>query len=310
MSASLTNSNNKALLWSLLQGQGSFNNIPEQYISNVKADFEKVIYEHSQTNMTLIEANKSVISSIHNKLKKYKQQQPEPPQQPPQQAQLLSSNDSMSGSYTQKQLQNDRAAQLNQKQKAMEQNFSNTIHAKKPGEINFNDEMDDAPIGDDMEDLLQRTISQREQQLDIVSNDTSYNKEDASKWLNQGQEVQLSIGEDTQLKENQVIHVDKRGKQQAKQVKQAKQEKKVHFSDSLTNPQIEIMQKDILDIKNEFTEMKKDISIIKTMLENMQEQSIHSPVEDMFTQQFKVNNIQSMQNAPNVQNIHEQETSL
>ena len=303
MSASLTNSNNKALLWSLLQGQGSFNNIPEQYISNVKADFEKVIYEHSQTNMTLIEANKSVISNIHNILKKYKQ----PAQQPPQEAQLLQSNDSMSGSYTQKQLQNDRAVQLNQKQKAMEQNFSNTIHAKKPGEINFNDDMDDAPIGDDMEDLLQRTISQREQQLDIVSNDTSYNKEDASKWLNQGQEVQLSIGEDTHLKENQVIHVDKRGKQQAKQ---AKQEKKVHFSDSLTNPQIEIMQKDILDIKNEFTEMKKDISIIKTILENIQEQSIHSPVEEIFTQQYKVNNMQSMQSMQNVQNIHEQETSL
>ena len=65
---------NKALLWSLLQSHGIFEELPDKVFAAVNADFERVISDLrlNPQGQTLLELNKSVISNMMRAVDKYK----------------------------------------------------------------------------------------------------------------------------------------------------------------------------------------------------------------------------------------------
>lgn len=118
--AYFTNSENKSIIWGLLQEGGIFNDIPNSYFENIKRQFEMSIlsmkpefdvffdkndegdedYEKKASEM-IMNSNKAVIKKMINELGKFKrpqqrlqqaQQQQAPQQQPPSQVQPLLSS--------------------------------------------------------------------------------------------------------------------------------------------------------------------------------------------------------------------------
>jgi hypothetical protein len=110
--ANFTNSENKSIIWGLLQEGGIFNDIPNSYFENIKRQFEMSIlsmkpefdiffdkndegdedYEKKASEM-IMNSNKAVIKKMINELGKFKRpQQQRPQQQPPSQVQPLLSS--------------------------------------------------------------------------------------------------------------------------------------------------------------------------------------------------------------------------
>ena len=102
--ANFTNSENKSIIWALLQEGGIFNDIPNSYFENIKRHFEMSIlsmkpefdiffdkndegdedYEKKASEM-IMNSNKAVIKKMINELGKFKRPQQRPQQQPPNQ---------------------------------------------------------------------------------------------------------------------------------------------------------------------------------------------------------------------------------
>jgi len=113
--AYFTNSENKSIIWGLLQEGGIFNDIPNSYFENIKRQFEMSIlsmkpefdiffdkndegdedYEKKASEM-IMNSNKAVIKKMINELGKFKRPQQRlqqaPQQQPPSQVQPLLSS--------------------------------------------------------------------------------------------------------------------------------------------------------------------------------------------------------------------------
>lgn len=102
--ANFTKSENKSIIWALLQEGGIFNDIPNSYFENIKRHFEMSIlsmkpefdiffdkndegdedYEKNASEM-IMNSNKAVIKKMINELGKFKKPQQRPQQQPPNQ---------------------------------------------------------------------------------------------------------------------------------------------------------------------------------------------------------------------------------
>ena len=66
---------NKGLIWTILQENGSFNSIENKHVQKVKNDFETIMntYQNGfKNNVPLIERNKKVITEIVKKINVYK----------------------------------------------------------------------------------------------------------------------------------------------------------------------------------------------------------------------------------------------
>ena len=109
--AKFTSSENKSIIWGLLQEGGIFNDIPNSYFENIKRHFEMSIlsmkpefdiffdkndegdedYEKKASEM-IMSSNKAVIKKMINELGKFKRPQQRPQQPPPSQVQPLLSS--------------------------------------------------------------------------------------------------------------------------------------------------------------------------------------------------------------------------
>jgi hypothetical protein len=134
---------NKALLWSLLQSHGIFEELPDKVFAAVNADFERVISDlrlnpHGQT---LLELNKSVIANMMRAVDKYKVK---PMAQAPDEVMRLTKLP---------------AQQVDAKQKE----FDNLINVPVPKKIDFADttESDNS----DMAQKLAEAIAWREKEF-------------------------------------------------------------------------------------------------------------------------------------------------
>ena len=175
---------NKALLWSVLQGGGKFVGIPESLRHNIQEMFESTIreigehYRRLNQPVNLNAVNKEAVVIICKKIDAVKEQR-QPPQeqrQPPQEQrqQIYQKKQQqvpqLETVYTAQDLQKERQNAFQNEFKKKEEEMSSILRLKKPEEINFTDDVYDKPIGNDMERLLAEALASREKELEQIKN--------------------------------------------------------------------------------------------------------------------------------------------
>jgi len=231
---------NKGLLWNFLQENDMFNGIPNEKFSDINKKFESILSnvntEHN--NIGVLEKNKIAISMSIDMIDKVKKEQ---------------NNSKLKVIYKSNDMKNEQSEKLNNAYNEQKHNLDIMINPKKPKDINFADNtiLDvDAPIGDDMDRLIEERLRSREKELDIPSI-----SEEAKKWVNNN---------NNNLENTHDV----------KEINEDKQEKKVSF-DLLDKPSIfEKFKKktEKPSIKNEVMEeinIKKELENLKSSISQL-----------------------------------------
>lgn len=161
---------NKRLLWDIMVENNVFTGLSNKYVNNIKSDFERILQGFKSiisVNDSILELNKKSILRMMEEVKKYRDTTP-PLNVPVTSADLL----------TKKQEQFQKGLQTKQEE------FNRLIQPVKPQIIDFSDNIDDEPIGSEMDMKLSQTITWREQQLSQVLE--KQNPTEATEWLNNG----------------------------------------------------------------------------------------------------------------------------
>ena len=238
---------NKRILWELMTENNAFNNIPDKYVTNVKADFENCLTQMSHNikpQDSILELNKQVIIKMINGVVKYAMPIP-----------TLATAAEVS---TKKQQQLQRGFETKREE------FNNLIQPPKPATIDFTDKLDDEPIGSEMDIKLAQTIAWREKQLSQVleKQDTSA----ANSWINSNH---IKIGDPTNIDERSIVNI-----------------KKVNFADTIVEPTTinfmdKLKRKDVHEdnaiktdiIKDDMALIKDSIALIKDDMNTLTEQN-------------------------------------
>jgi hypothetical protein len=164
------NSNeNKALLWSLLTEEQVFSGLNEKSIQPIITLFETAIHttvntyaQPQNTSLaTLSNLNKDVIQRVIKEVANYK-------------IHTAATATSMATTpYTSADIQEARIKDITSKVKVLENDMNAFLVLKKPPEIDFSDKNvnDDAPIGDNMDQLIKEALAARERELEIIQFD-------------------------------------------------------------------------------------------------------------------------------------------
>jgi len=163
------NSNeNKALLWSLLSEEQVFSGLNEKSMQPVITLFETAIhttintYAHPQNTSlaTLSNLNKDVIQRVIKEVANYKMH-------------ITGAVANATPPYTSADIQEARIKDITSKVKVLENDMNAFLVLKKPPEIDFSDKNvnDDAPIGDNMDQLIKEALAARERELEIIQFD-------------------------------------------------------------------------------------------------------------------------------------------
>ena len=168
------NSNaNKALLWSLLTEERVFAGLSDSSLQPVMTLFETAIHttinsyaqetasssekQNSSPQMVLSTLNKEVIKRVMTEMAQYK---------PPSTASLVPI-------YKSTDIQEARIRDITSKVKVLEDDMNSLLVLKKPAEIDFSDKKinDDAPIGENMDELIKQALASRERELELIQFD-------------------------------------------------------------------------------------------------------------------------------------------
>ena len=165
--------NNKGLLWNFMFQNGMFTDIDEYWVTAVKKDFDEkinIISNSNFNNTDTVSLNKLVISEMYTVLNKYKNK-PKP---------ILNKKNNITSSEISQERQNILQKQYNKH----EQNFKELIEVKKPEILDFSDKNIDEPIGEEMDSLIETALRKRENDLNMVLENPSFDKEKSSEWIN------------------------------------------------------------------------------------------------------------------------------
>ena len=163
---------NKGLLWGILQESNIFHGIRSEKFSEIKSIFENTIHNIHSGNprKSIMEKNKMTIEELINRINEVKKVN-EP---------------KIKVIYKAEDIQLERANELNSKLKKYQDDMGNIGNVKKPEEINFSDKdwnIDDKPIGDEMDRLISEKMASRERELEIPAVTS-----DAERWITNGRE--------------------------------------------------------------------------------------------------------------------------
>jgi hypothetical protein len=226
---------NKGLIWNLMNESGVFNGISNDYLENVKRDFENKVSSIKitiQPKDTLTLLNKKVLSEMIVDMGKYKQ------------TNSGYANAIVNTLYTAKDVSAQRQKLLSDNYEKKKDEFISLIGNKAPPTIDFSDKLDE-PIGSEIENMLAATIAKREKELNIVLEKNDTNSAAAVKWLgaeNVGNESIspdrfIKIGQNTQLDDKSIIDLKPVKKQNIMQQQtQSSVQKQVRFTDSQIIP--------------------------------------------------------------------------
>ena len=163
---------NKGLLWGILQESNIFQGIHSDKFDEIKSIFENTIHNistrHSQKG--IMEKNKMTIEELISRINEVKK----------------ANEPKIKVIYKAEDLQRERANELNNKLKKYEDDMGSIGKVKKPEEINFSDNtwnVDDKPIGDEMDRLISEKMASRERELEIPAISS-----DAEKWITNGRD--------------------------------------------------------------------------------------------------------------------------
>lgn len=167
------NSNeNKALLWSLLSEEQVFSGLNEKSMQPVITLFETAIHttintyaQPQNTSLaTLSNLNKDVIQRVIKEMANYKMHTT---------TATTTVTTTAKAPYTSADIQEARIKDITSKVKVLENDMNAFLVLKKPPEIDFSDKNvnDDAPIGDNMDQLIKEALAARERELEIIQFD-------------------------------------------------------------------------------------------------------------------------------------------
>ena len=213
---------NKAMLWDVLKGLVTENNLQVTDIEGFKNFFEdKCKYYHSKRfdYNGLNDVNKEIVGECFNFLRK-------------------ASNENkliMFREYEQFGNKNViKTMNISQRYEEHENNFKKMINKKRPDDVDFTEEVD-KPI-QNMENMLSKTLEERENELFNIT--SHYNQGDSIKWLNSGGVPKLKIHNDNYIEnesENVFLSVEEleRPKKPERPERPKKPKKKVKFQSDL-----------------------------------------------------------------------------
>ena len=131
---------NKGMLWQLLYEQGAFNNISDEYIKNIKLDFDKIAGNiDKNTSFTLKDKNKVLIKEVVSYLEQYKENSRKI-NKPLEEVQI----------------------KLDRDLKEKEKEFIELIKRPSPEEIDFTDKIDKPLNESNVNSMLNKMIAERE----------------------------------------------------------------------------------------------------------------------------------------------------
>jgi hypothetical protein len=203
-----TRTNNKSVIWGLLQEGGVFNDIPNSSFENVKRLFETSIYSMKpafdlffenndegdddydiKASEMIMNSNKSVIKNMIQELGQFKVnrvsndnqnvQRPYVPQQVPTNTLSIAPRYNLSTKkpkieeiYRSDDLQKSRMTEIEIRLKEKQEEMNNMLNNKKPNDIDFAykklDLFDTKLASSDMDKLLAEALSSRQRELDQV----------------------------------------------------------------------------------------------------------------------------------------------
>ena len=170
MNMDYISNDNKGLLWGILQESNVFEGLRNEKFNEIKSIFDNTIYRINSTNpqKSIMEKNKMTIEELIKRINEIKKVN-EP---------------KIKVIYRAEDIQRERANELNNKLQKYQDEMNNIGKVKKPEEINFSDKdwnIDDKPIGDEMDRLISEKMASRERELEIPTITS-----DAEKWINNG----------------------------------------------------------------------------------------------------------------------------
>ena len=172
----LSSIKNKELLWNLLLNNGAFNNLSESQLPVIQNDFEALIslLSNDRTELDLIEQNKLFVQQMVKKINNYRQQ-----------LQQIKTYEPVKEIYTSQDIRGKKLDEFNVNVQKAQDEFNSVIKLKTPEEINFSDtKEEDKPI-DNMEELIQKTIAERNLEVNNINSENLTNPNpDTEKWLN------------------------------------------------------------------------------------------------------------------------------
>ena len=189
MSKDKVNTNeNKGLLWNVLLESGTFTNIPNANVGDVRNAFENKIQEvlhKSNESDTLVTLNKRILEEITKELERYKSQV-----------------------ITNAEISDEKQKKFTKNLETKQREFKEFINNDKPEEISFS-ETTDTPIGSEMDMLMASAVKRREEQLNVVLQ--NQNTGNAEEWINNDntKNVNIKIGDRTDLTDQSVEKVEK-----------------------------------------------------------------------------------------------------
>lgn len=131
---------NKGMLWQLLYEQGAFNNISDEYIRNIKIDFDNIADNiDKNTSYSLKDKNKLLIKNVVSYLEKYKEKTTKI-NKPLEEVQI----------------------KLDKDLKEKEKEFIELIKRPSPAEIDFTDKIDEPLNETSVNSMLNKMIAERE----------------------------------------------------------------------------------------------------------------------------------------------------
>lgn len=152
-----TSTDNKGMIWGLLQESNIFAGIENERFANIQSLFEDTIESIHVNNMSssLLEKNKLTMETMISKINVEKSK-------PKKTIQVV---------YKAEDLQHKRTEDFNMKLKAQQDSMNSMMNVSKPKEVTFSDETndDDKPIGDEMDRLIAERLASRERELEIPS---------------------------------------------------------------------------------------------------------------------------------------------
>ena len=164
-------SDNKGMMWGILQESNIFTDIPDEKFHNVKAIFDDTMMKINANmgTMSLMEKNKITVEELISKINKEKTNY------------SARTDSKVKIVYRAEDLHKERSSQLNNKMEQQRNELTTLINPNKPADINFADDITDGdkPIGNDMDRLISERLASRERELEIPKI-----TEEGEKWLN------------------------------------------------------------------------------------------------------------------------------
>ena len=168
---------NKGMMWQLLYEQGAFNNISNNYINNIKGDFDKIVNViNTKRELDLTNKNKLLLTEIVKYLEQYKENSRHVTR-PLEEVQIKMDKD------------------LKEKEKE----FIELIKRPSPAEIDFTEKIDEPLKESSINSMLNKMIAEREIEINNIIPPPPEKKDTTND--NNDDNNNKKLGEDNNIKE-------------------------------------------------------------------------------------------------------------